>query len=436
ALCGQQCGGVAYIDVFDDANFHADYQPAWVFADGLANDTKAMAEATTHEVGHNFGLVHDGNASQSYDAGHGAWAPIMGVAYDRPIGQWSKGDYAGANNQEDDLAIIASAGAPLRADESAALPTGTAYITSRTDTDTYQLDSCLGPVTLTAKPAPTSPNLDIKLSLLDATGAIVTSDDPPSAATSFDVATGMGAAISTTALGGTYYVQVDGVGNGTPVSGYDDYGSIGAYTLAVAGSCIPLTTTPTAPTSFAAVVSESARTVTLSWAAPSSDGGSPVIGYEVLRDSSLLTATTAGTTSQLVTGLVRGTTYTFSVRALNAAGPGPAATTRVKVPALKPGAPAIGRAAKGAKGGTTTATATWRPPADDGGAPVLKYRVVAYRLNAGGAVAGSVKSNLLAPTARRLKMKLAAGRWRFAVQARNTVGPGPLSAKSNAVKAR
>ncbi|MCW2797279.1 zinc-dependent metalloprotease family protein [Nocardioides sp.] len=347
ALCTQLCGGIAYIDVFDVPDNHAGYQPAWVFADGLSNDTKAIAEATSHEVGHNFGLSHDGNASQGYDEGHGSWAPIMGSAYDRPISQWSKGDYSGANNQQDDLATIAIDGAPLRADESATLPTGAAYITTRLDTDTYDLGSCSGPVNLTANPAPTSPNLDIRLSLLDASNATITSDDPPSAQTSSDTASGMGAAISTSVPAGTYKVKVDGVGNGTAVTGYDDYGSVGAYTLTVTGSCVT--------------------------------------------------------------------------------GPG------ITVP---PGPPSIGRAASGAKGGRSTATATWLPPVDDGGAPILKYRVVAYRLNSSGGVVGSVRSALLSPTARSLKMKLAKGRWRFGVVALNSAGEGPVSGKSNAVTAR
>ncbi len=77
-----------------------------MFPHKLGNSPKNIAEAATHEVGHNFGLRHDANPSLPYDRGHGAWAPIMGVGYDHPISQWSKGDYSGATNQEDDVAII------------------------------------------------------------------------------------------------------------------------------------------------------------------------------------------------------------------------------------------------------------------------------------------------------------------------------------------
>jgi hypothetical protein len=40
--------------------------------------------------------------------GADGWAPIMGLGYYQPISQWSKGEFSGANNPQDDLAVIAS----------------------------------------------------------------------------------------------------------------------------------------------------------------------------------------------------------------------------------------------------------------------------------------------------------------------------------------
>ena len=45
------------------------------------------------------------------------WAPIMGVGYQKPVVQWSKGEYTNANNTQNDLTIIANGGAPVIADE-------------------------------------------------------------------------------------------------------------------------------------------------------------------------------------------------------------------------------------------------------------------------------------------------------------------------------
>ncbi|MBI4901108.1 MAG: hypothetical protein HY829_11600, partial [Actinobacteria bacterium] len=250
AICPGGCGGVAYIDVFDTINGggagaagdgYGFRQPAWVFPQRLGNSPKNIAEAAAHEVGHNFGLRHDANATQSYDRGHGAWAPIMGVGYDRPISQWSKGDYLGATNQEDDVAIIRAV-AGSRVDEAPAsfvaaptLPNGTAYVTDRTDVDTFVLGDCAGAVTVTASPLPSQANLDIELTVLDGRGQVVATADPASAQTSLTTASGMGASLSLSLERGIYFVSVDGAGNGAWSVGYDDYGSLGAYTLASSG---------------------------------------------------------------------------------------------------------------------------------------------------------------------------------------------------------
>ena len=61
-ICSRACGGVAYIGVFDRRRARY-YQPAWVFPQALGNDPKNIAEAASHEAGHNLGLDHDGTAA-------------------------------------------------------------------------------------------------------------------------------------------------------------------------------------------------------------------------------------------------------------------------------------------------------------------------------------------------------------------------------------
>jgi len=92
---------------------------------------------------------------------------------------------------------------------------------------------------------------------------------------------------------------------------------------------------PGVPRSITAVAGDASATV--SWFAPVSDGGSPIISFTVISAPGGLTATVAGAaTSAVVTGLANGTPYTFSVRASNLAGPGPASAPSN---AVSPGPP-------------------------------------------------------------------------------------------------
>ena len=172
---------------------------------------------------------------------------------------------------------------------------------------------------------------------------------PPVTATSYTV-TGL-------VNGTTYYFKVtaiNGVGEGP-----------GAETKAV-----PVTV-PDAPTGLAAVPGNGQ--VTLSWAAPASDGGSPVTGYDLYEgttadfNGSAPLADVAGTAAT-VTGLVNGTTYYFKVTAVNGVGEGPGAETKA-VPVTVPDAP-TGLAAVPGNGQVTL---SWAAPASDGGSPVTGY---------------------------------------------------------------
>jgi hypothetical protein len=441
-LCGGSCGGIAYIGVFDVASPEGFYQPAWIFPQSLGNDAKSIAEAVSHEVGHNLGLAHDGlTGGTSYYAGHAIWAPIMGVGYGRPVTQWSKGDYKGANNHQDDLRVIADNGLALRSDEAGSTPspttvppTGSAYITSDADRDVYALGTCDGPLSLAAKPAAQSPDLDLRLSLLDVTGRAVAVGNPaPRAGTpARDVATGLDATVSRTATDNWYFVAVEGVGNGSPSKGYDGYASIGAYTLSVNGSCqSPSNDLPSAPQTVEG--STAGSTATVEWTAPASAGTSSITHYVVTRDGAAPVAVTGQ--AYTFTGLQPGAIDNVAVQAVNLAGEGAPAAVRVKVPAAKPGRARIRSAGSGATGGKVTAVARWQPPRSDGGARVTTYRVYGYRMNARGVFVQKVASVRTA-TARSWQPTLSRGRWKFAVRARNNVGWGPFSGRSNTVTAR
>jgi len=241
--CG--CGGVAYIGVYDNISNHAYYQPALVFTKGVGTGAKNIAEAASHEAGHNIGLSHDGTASVGYYQGHGAWAPIMGVGYSKAISQWSKGEYTGANNKEDDFAVAGQNGLALRADDhgngtsdATALTLGTSVsgvYASDSDVDTFRIDLSAGTFTFAANAAASGADLDIKLQLLNSSGTVVATADPAAGQTNSSTPTGLSASISRQVTAGRYYLRVENTGYGDPLNtGYSTYGSRGAYTVRAA----------------------------------------------------------------------------------------------------------------------------------------------------------------------------------------------------------
>src|SRR5881409_4271545 len=179
----------------------------------------------------------------------------MGVGYYHEVTQWSKGEYADANNSsEDDLAVMQTYGISYRADDhgnfiSTATPlTGPAIsasgvIEKRTDVDMFSFQTGAGTISFTVNPAPRGPDLDISATLYDGTGNLVTSADGAGLSASFTVAVATG----------TYYLMIDGVGSGDPVTtGYSDYDSLGQYQITgtvIATANQPVVNASASPTS-------------------------------------------------------------------------------------------------------------------------------------------------------------------------------------------
>lgn len=285
------CGGFAYVGVFSSTN--EAYKPAYVFYDMLGSNEKYVAEAISHEVGHTLGLNHDGTSTTGYYQGHGTgetgWAPIMGVGYYKNLVQWSKGEYANANNTQDDYLLMQNNGVVFDVDDYGNTMASAANLTPQvvnglnslnvrgvlqgpSDVDVFKLDSGAGPLSVNALPFTLAPNADLLVSLMDASGNVL--------AQSNAFAT-LGTSLSfSIPSNGTYYVSVEGTGKPDPyVDGYSKYGSIGQYSLAFSYPIFGGNLAPTARLSASATSGTTPLTVNFS-ASGSSDADGSIVNYE------------------------------------------------------------------------------------------------------------------------------------------------------------
>ena len=248
--------GVSLHDSFD-----ADQDaPVYVFADEPRMlGAEHIANTISHEVGHALRLYHDGGPGNEFDheyySGHGGppieqhWTPIMGDPK-WGVTQWSAGNYWGATNGENDLAIIAgNTGVEYRQDDyadsifsaGATEDLGTigffvpkeirGMIERPSDRDVFSFEtSTVTTINIEAINQPLYPNLDIGLTLMTQSGiklAIVKRR--------YD----MDASVSMTLPEGKWFVLVEGIGAGNPwvpvpdQHGWTDYGSLGRYQLTI-----------------------------------------------------------------------------------------------------------------------------------------------------------------------------------------------------------
>jgi hypothetical protein len=243
--------GVAFLNSF---NWNSD-TPCFVFADQWwKTNRNMMATIASHEVGHTLGLRHDGYGGSEYYSGRGtgatSWGPLMGNPGYMSVTQWSKGDYGGATNTEDDLDIISrNNGFDYRVDdhgdtaEAATVRPGAEFtvagvIERNTDIDMFRVEST-GTLRARVTPLAVGANLDVLAELRDALGTVIATSNPLEALT---------ASFSLTVTPGTYYLAIRGAGAGNPATtGYSNYGSLGQYTLTVGGPAEPVPVASLAP---------------------------------------------------------------------------------------------------------------------------------------------------------------------------------------------
>lgn len=229
-------GGVAFLNSFSSNRD----DPCWVF-NGRPGSIKAAGETASHEVGHTVGLRHDGQGSNTYYQGNGVFCPIMGGNFRNPVGHWSKGEYTNANLFEDDLAIITrsrnfgyknddhgnsrnnATKLVIKNNGSVDARDNKGVIEKSNDKDLFSFNTEGGEIDLKFKPASAQPNLNIQARILDSSGKELAKNNPKGG--------DLSAAIKMDLKAGTYYVEIDGKGEGNQSNGYAEYGSLGVFSI-------------------------------------------------------------------------------------------------------------------------------------------------------------------------------------------------------------
>jgi chitodextrinase len=136
----------------------------------------------------------------------------------------------------------------------------------------------------------------------------------------------------------------------------------GGYSAEKAGTPYAVPGAPSAPS-----VSPGNGQNVITWTAPANNG-STITKYELKRGDTVLKSDITGTT-YTDTGLANGTSYSYTVRAYNAAGWGNFSAATAGIPRTVPAAPAINAAA-----GNKQNIISWSAPANNG-ATVTKYEI-------------------------------------------------------------
>ncbi|MCO6430441.1 MAG: hypothetical protein J5J00_06220 [Deltaproteobacteria bacterium] len=264
---GSSAGGVAYIDTF--TNFIPNV--VYVFEANLGNGhPKYVAEASSHEAGHGFGLRHQslydasGVKTKEYNNGNSSWAPIMGTSYSAARSTWHNGPnsisvntiqldqehMARASNLfgfRQDLISNSMSGA-VEVGAGSNTISGSGLIERESDVDVFTFSTTGGAINVTADPGMagtnSAPNLNAVLELRNSSDSVIAAAAPSSS---------LSANIQTSVTSGRYYLHVFSQGN---------YGDVGKF--AVSGS-VPsgsAEATPT-PTATATATRTATRTPTI-----------------------------------------------------------------------------------------------------------------------------------------------------------------------------
>ncbi|MCP4467475.1 MAG: hypothetical protein GY813_12085 [Halieaceae bacterium] len=251
ALC--RCSGLGYVGTFDWIGPDPQgYKVSLNRGDPAYVKNPRFAVGTiSHEVGHNFGLLHDSTAESEYAPKRGVWGIIMGGATGL-IEQFSNGDFPGSLNSQDDLDVIAAEGPQRIPDDHEDTPqAATAFtnsvnglLTTRQDVDWFTFTAQHAKTKVEAAPRSWNANANLELHITNANGQTVATVNP--AATSDKANLSAVAEIATTP-GQQYFVRIDGTGETSAPTIYSDYGSVGQYSVTVSKFVAPPPPPPPPP---------------------------------------------------------------------------------------------------------------------------------------------------------------------------------------------
>src|SRR5207249_4814429 len=144
---------------------------------------------------------------------------------------------------------------------------------------------------------------------------------------------------------------------------------------------------PPPPTGLTATAASSSQ-ISLSWTAPTNNGGSAITGYKIYRSTSSGTETgyvnLGNVTSYTNTGVTPGVTYFYKVRAVNALGVSTLSNEASATPPTLPSAPHILYTTLF----RSQITLSWTASTSNGGSAITGYKI--YRSTSSGTETGYV----------------------------------------------
>jgi hypothetical protein len=193
---------------------------------------------------------------------------------------------------------------------------------------------------------------------------------------------------------------------------------------------IGLPNVPSAPGTPTGVAGNAS--VALTWTAPASNGGAPVLSYKAYAvvDSAKSCNTLATTLTCTIGGLTNGTAYTFVVKAANAVGTGTASSPSASITPVPqvPGAPTSVVAVNTSVSGAIAVT--WVAPGTDGGSAITSYKAVAVAGTDTSKSCTTANGTTLTCTVTGLTVGTS---YTFQVRAINAIGASARSTASGAV---